>query len=435
VFDTSADYLLNNMPDWVRKLSDVLPSFELAGSVYVVGGIVRDALLQQKSRDVDLLVEGFAARELAEKLGPFLQEYFEGEVEVPFDIHCHDEFGTCTVSIVDIVVDVVRARAEHYPHPAALPVVSFADLKTDLERRDFTINALALELYPNKGTFHDHFSGLADLEKKLLRIFHDKSFIDDPTRIIRGARLAGLLGLTFEEETKALLQTGLTPEVLYQISPLRLKAELELCLSESQVLPSIKKLSEMGALETLFSLNDNSSFKLIAALDVKRQTQSVDDDSYLLALFLALSDSELKKIIETYGWSKHYIRLQALLKEIWQSNSLTDTFLKKVNDELYGLKNQAVTVLLQVMSEAIDKQVKHLQDAELRPKITGQDVLDLVSLQGSSGAFEKRASHVGDVLLAVGWARAAGEVLNYEQEIDYATKYIQKKNSNSRGDQ
>lgn len=428
VFDTSIESLFKHMPVWVKELSVALPSFALDGSVYVVGGIVRDALLERKSRDVDLVVEGLPARELAEQLGPFLQKYFQSEAtfeipfEIPFEIHCHDEFGTCTVHIEDIAVDVAQARAETYPHPASLPLVTFSTLKNDLKRRDYTINALAVELYPNKGTFHDPFLGLADLETKTLRILHEESFKDDPTRIIRGARLAGRLDGQFEPKSKDLVATGLTDDVLEQISPARLRAELELCLQEAQVLPSIKQLCEVGALKSLFAINE-SSFELIAALDEKRLLQVVDADSYLLALFLSLSDIDLKQLVERYDWSMHYLRLHALLSDIRQSNSLSDRFLKKVNDELYGLKNEAVSLLLEVMSPELKQQVQWLQDVELRPKLTGQDVLNLLALQGSSG----ESSQIGDVLLAVGKARAAGTLLSYEQEIDYATHYIKNK--------
>ena len=422
MFDTSADTLFQQMPAWVAEFCHALPEMQVNGSVYVVGGIVRDALLKRKSRDVDLVVEGFAARDFTEQLGLFLKRYFELDSEI--EIHCHDEFGTCTVTIGDVVVDIAQARAETYPHPASLPLVSFSTLKDDLKRRDFTINAFALELYPNKGTFHDPFSGLADLEKKSLRILHDQSFIDDPTRIIRGARLAGRLAGHFDSKTKDLVPIGLADEVLEQISPARLRAELELCLQEAQVLPSIKQLFEIGALKSLFVVSDESSFELIAALDEKRKVQVVEVDSYLLALFLSLSASELKALLERYNWSTHYVRLHALLSDVRTYNSLSESFYKKVNDDLYGLNNPALCTVIELMSPEIQAQVLRLLEAEQRPKLTGHDVLNLMKLQDPEGFDSSQAGQVGDMLLAVVKARALGQVSSYDQEISYLKQIL-----------
>jgi tRNA nucleotidyltransferase (CCA-adding enzyme) len=159
-------------------------------SVYLVGGAVRELLLGRGCVDIDLVVEGDAAA-LAERLGA--------------EVTSHERFGTAKVELDGHVVDIARTRSESYPRPGALPVVEpAADLETDLARRDFTINAMALPL-TGEPRLIDPFGGEADLASKRLRVLHQNSFVDDPTRAIRAARYAARLGLVLEEGTERLL--------------------------------------------------------------------------------------------------------------------------------------------------------------------------------------------------------------------------------------
>jgi tRNA nucleotidyltransferase (CCA-adding enzyme) len=165
---------------------------ELAGDpVFLVGGAVRDLLLGRGRTDIDLVVEG-DAEELATRLGA--------------EVIAHERFGTAKLTLNGHEVDIAGARSESYPHPGALPVVEpGADLAADLHRRDFTINAMAI---PLRGEPHlvDPFGGETDLAAKRLRVLHERSFEDDPTRAIRAARYAARLDLTLEPETERLLR-------------------------------------------------------------------------------------------------------------------------------------------------------------------------------------------------------------------------------------
>jgi tRNA nucleotidyltransferase (CCA-adding enzyme) len=190
--------------------------------VWVVGGAVRDLLLGGVPSDLDLVVEGDAlvvARRAAERLG--------GEVLM------HERFGTATVRAADAVFDLAGARRESYPEPGALPVVELGvPLEDDLARRDFTVNALALRLAD--GELMGAPGARADLDARALRVLHDASFRDDPTRLVRLARYAGRLGFAVESHTAALARLAVSVGVLGTVSGERLGAELRLLAQEPQ---------------------------------------------------------------------------------------------------------------------------------------------------------------------------------------------------------
>ena len=196
----------------------------LAGEqlVWVVGGAVRDLLLGRVPGDLDLVVEGDAvavARRAAARLG--------GEVLV------HDRFGTATVRGASGSFDLAGSRRERYPEAGALPVVELgAPLDDDLARRDFTVNALALRLAD--GELRGVTEARADLDACLLRVLHDASFHDDPTRLLRLARYAGRLGFAAEPHTAALAGAAVSAGALATVSGERLGAELRLLAREPQ---------------------------------------------------------------------------------------------------------------------------------------------------------------------------------------------------------
>jgi tRNA nucleotidyltransferase (CCA-adding enzyme) len=183
----------------------------LAGRpAWLVGGAVRDRLLGRTPREVDLVVEG-DLDDAAARLG--------GAVTA------HDRFGTARVLFEDCEIDLARARRERYLRPGALPEVEPAGLEEDLRRRDVTVNAMAIGL---DGALHAVPGAVEDLEAGVLRVLHDRSFADDPTRLWRVARYAARLGFAVEPRTRALAHAA-DPST---VSGDRLGAELRLALSE-----------------------------------------------------------------------------------------------------------------------------------------------------------------------------------------------------------
>ena len=203
--------------------------------VYLVGGAVRDLLMDEPSFDIDIAVEGDGiafGRALAQALG--------GRV-VP-----HDKFGTAVVIHDGGRVDVATARTEFYDYPGALPAVEQATIRQDLYRRDFTINALAVSLKGEDfGRVVDFFGGLADLEAGVLRVLHNLSFIDDPTRLFRALRYENRYGFRMEAHTQGLARACVEMELVGELSSARLRDELEALLSEEEIAGTLNRLAEL----------------------------------------------------------------------------------------------------------------------------------------------------------------------------------------------
>lgn len=227
--------------DRVRRIAEV--SRRHGVPVYLVGGLVRDLLLDRENRDLDLVVEGdgpaFAAL-LGEQLG--------GRVRT------HPAFLTAVVVDPEgFHIDIATARSEFYRAPAALPEVQTSILRQDLFRRDFTINTLAIRLGPEETpVLIDYFGGRHDLKEKTLRVLHSLSFVDDPTRVLRAVRLELRLGFHISPETLRLVDLALDLGTFDQLSGSRLRDELILLLDEPALaLRGIERLDELGLLRVL----------------------------------------------------------------------------------------------------------------------------------------------------------------------------------------
>jgi tRNA nucleotidyltransferase (CCA-adding enzyme) len=229
----------------LAALERLQPVFEAVAAVsepfegvYLVGGTVRDILLGERSFDVDIAVEGDAialAHALAAVLG--------GRVRP------HEKFGTAVVVYgEDERVDVVTARTEFYDAPAVLPTVEHASIREDLFRRDFTINAMAVSLKgADLGRLVDPFGGRGDLESSTIRVLHNLSFIDDPTRIFRAIRYENRYGFRMDEHTLRLARGTIEMGLVGDLSSARLRDELVALLEEGEVEHSILRLAELGA--------------------------------------------------------------------------------------------------------------------------------------------------------------------------------------------
>jgi len=240
----------------VRRIAET--AREMGYSLYFVGGLVRDLLLGTPVVDVDLVVEGDAirlARRLARQLG--------GRVVA------HRRFGTAKWLIGQGVwqavaggppppdrtprsIDFATARTEFYTHPTALPEVERSSIKQDLHRRDFTINTLAIRLDPpHWGELLDFYGGEADLRNGVIRVLHSLSFIDDPTRILRAARLEARLGFRLDPRSESLIANALP--LLDRVSGDRIRHELEQILDEREPEKALCRLEELGVLRQIHS--------------------------------------------------------------------------------------------------------------------------------------------------------------------------------------
>ncbi len=211
-------------------------------NVFLVGGFVRDLLLREPNLDLDLVVEGDGislARHLSGILGGRMRS--------------HRKFGTAVLILPGARrIDIASARTEFYERPAALPTVELSSIRQDLYRRDFSINSMALALTgENFGELLDYFGGQRDLEKKQVRILHNLSFVEDPTRIFRAVRFEQRYNFHMEPQTEILARRAIEMEFVGRLTNARVRDELKDILAEPAALKALKRLEELGALKSL----------------------------------------------------------------------------------------------------------------------------------------------------------------------------------------
>ena len=209
-------------------------------NLYAVGGCVRDLIMRKSCHDIDLTLDGditdFVARAArAHKITKVIR---------------HPRFKTATLETADgYVLDISTTRREYYEHPGALPVVQNGSLRMDLYRRDFTINSLAVALnVDNFGELMDFYRGYQDIKDGFIRVLHNLSFVEDPTRAFRAVRFEARLGFKISKMTANLLEGAVRNNFITSIDRRRLLHELKLILSEDDPGPAIKRLNDFGLL-------------------------------------------------------------------------------------------------------------------------------------------------------------------------------------------
>ena len=222
----------------VRRLPGterLLPALESLPPAYLVGGAVRDLLLGGDPLDIDIAIEGdarSAARALADRLG--------GEARV------YDRFGTADVIVGGQTLHLVSTREETYDAPGELPRVTQASLSDDLRRRDFTVNAMAIGLTGDDfGHLYDPHGGLGDIGAGLIRVLHERSFLDDPTRLLRAIRYATRLGFDLDPETERLAREAVAADALSTVSGARIRDELMDLLRETDAPAAIERMRDL----------------------------------------------------------------------------------------------------------------------------------------------------------------------------------------------
>jgi tRNA nucleotidyltransferase (CCA-adding enzyme) len=358
--------------DQMRLLDLVVDEATRRGlPLYIVGGSVRDLLLGRRVNDFDLTVEGDAialARSLASRHGG--------------GVTAHTKFGTAKWFLPEALrtdhntLDLISARSETYKHPAALPTVKSGSIQNDLRRRDFSINALALRLDGSHfGELGDEHGGLHDLQNKVVRVLHPRSFIDDPTRMYRAVRYEGRYGFRIADDTLALI-----PEArpfVERLSAQRLRHELDLILDEPEAVGMLKRLDELDLLSIIHRVLADFSQSHLATTPSQDPLLQNRNSRWLLWL-MHLSDQEIEFLNER-------LHFTAQLLKMLRSAALLETNLP----ELSGRKPSQVVELLEGYSiKAIevfsiawkDKEIKAILNRYLsewwgtKPRTTGHDL-------------------------------------------------------------
>ncbi|VAX36314.1 tRNA nucleotidyltransferase, A-adding [hydrothermal vent metagenome] len=345
---------------------------------YLVGGAVRDILLQRSHLDIDIVIDGDAiifANQLKKTLKIKLTVY--------------PQFGTvCFRHTDNLEIDLVSARKEHYLHPGSLPVVSPGSIKDDLFRRDFTINAMALCINPKQfGQLIDPWGGLRDLKNKKIRILHGQSFKDDPTRILRAVRFEQRFCFRMEPATLKLLKLAVNTGFFQTVKPPRYFAEFRKILAEENPLLGLKRLNRFGGLnfiEDAFQLNVKDikhTYDIICPVTIKPKI-------YLLFLLAGLNEQTQKLIFKKFHLTakeqKSFLQIRSisgiienLLKHISQPSAIYK-ILKPLMPEVvwYTYLQVSDKKLKQALSQYLEK------DQYCSLKITGEDLKKLGVISG-----------------------------------------------------
>jgi len=240
----------------VRMLKDLgAVAEEMKVNAYVVGGFVRDIFLRRENLDIDLVIEGDGV-EFAKRVA----SKHNGRVRI------HRAFGTSVITFPSgFKVDVASARLEYYEYPAALPKVEMSSIKLDLYRRDFTINTLAIRLNPSFfGELIDFFGARKDIKEKTIRVIHNLSFVEDPTRILRAIRFEQRFGFLIGKLTLSLIENAVKLNFLDRLDGRRLLSELVLILQEDEVILNIRRMNELHILPFIHPrVTFNDSIKVL----------------------------------------------------------------------------------------------------------------------------------------------------------------------------
>ncbi len=379
-------------------------------SLYLVGGVVRDLLLGRANLDLDLVVEGDAIN-LAQRLADITHG----------NIITHPRFQTAKLRWDKWSVDLATARSETYDRPGALPRVKPGSLANDLFRRDFTINTMAIELIPSRyGQLIDPFRGRNDLEHKLIRILHERSFIDDSTRIWRGLRYEQRLDFQLEPDTLKLLKRD-TP-MLDTISGDRIRHELELILKEEFPEKILCRAEELKVLPKLHPSLKGDDW-LAEKFGQARFSNLPLPGLYLALLAYRLTDEENEKLISRLRLPK------SLAQTLRHTNSLKAKLGSLADPELapsriYHLLHDYSQPAIIANSLAADSPVAHQHILlflnklrYVKPSLTGNDLLKMGIAPGPQ---------IKEILQRLLEARLDGKVKSKKGEVEMVRGRVDK---------
>ncbi len=380
---TDKNYLINldrQTLDIIRVIGFEADKVELLS--YVVGGVVRDIILKVRNLDLDIVVEGEAipfAQSLAEQLGAQIQIY--------------PPFKTATITLPSgRRIDLTSARRERYPQPGQLPIVEKGSLKEDLFRRDFTVNAMAIALNPGHfGELIDEFGGFKDIKRGWIRVLHDQSFKDDPTRILRAVRFEQRFNFKIEGHTLRLLAHAFKERYPGTVKPPRYFAEIKKILKEAKPCRCINRLHQLkglGFLHLAQKIDRNQLKRLERNLIIFQRTPKFADEyqSWLFYMMVMVKDKNpdaVSKMSREFHLRKEEEEsLQRSLKSRALTQSLESRKLKA--SEVYDILRPLdlnVIIYLRLMTSKIPVK-KRIDDYLTRIRfvklfITGEDLENL----------------------------------------------------------
>jgi tRNA nucleotidyltransferase (CCA-adding enzyme) len=403
----------------LKSLGEVADTLDY--NVYLIGGFVRDLFLKFDNLDIDIVIEGDGIK--------FAQDYAK---KFPVRIRYHLKFKTAVLIFPDgFKVDVATARSEYYESPAALPIVELSSIKMDLYRRDFTINTLAIKLNPRHyGILIDFFGAQKDLKERAIRVLHNLSFVEDPTRAFRAVRFEQRFGFKIGKLTANLIENAIRIGGIEKLAPKRVFTELQLILSQEDPLPVLKRLNDLKLLPAIQSeLILTQKEELV--LGEIRTVISWFDLLYLnepyekwLLFFLALTlpVTQLSELRQRLGLPKRVLDILVIART--EGEKLLLTFHKNpkaTRSEIYKLlspfPNEILLFLMaktnrEACRKAISLYFTQLKSIQL--SVRGEDLKALGLVPGPLYKII-----LNDLLEA----RINGKVLTHEEQIAYVKNH------------
>ncbi|WP_432820918.1 CBS domain-containing protein [Trichloromonas sp.] len=394
---------------------------DLQVSIFAVGGFVRDLLLRQDNLDVDIVVEGDGIA--------FAQEFAR---RYDCRVRAHHKFGTAIVIFPQgYKLDIASARMEYYLEPGALPTVEHSSIKLDLYRRDFTINTLAIALNGKEyGELLDFFSGQRDLNDKVLRVLHNLSFVEDPTRVFRAIRFEQRLGFHLGSHTDSLLRSAVQMGFMDKVGGSRVFNELTIIFKEANPLPAVFRMAELDLLQCIhpsLSFNERKRriFEAASQAVLWYEFQHADEDLqrwqvYFLCLFADLEQAAIHGISRRLDIPVRFQELfrsqrsrahQVLRQLARRHGSATPPKPSELYRWLHPLSSEALLYIMARIGEDevrrwVSRFVTHMR--QVKPLLDGHDLRRLGIPPGP--CYKK----ILDALLE---ARLNGKVVSFEDEI------------------
>ena len=409
------DRLDHDMMSLLERISKVANQSSMP--VFAVGGFVRDLLLNVSNKDIDIAVEGDGIL-----FASLLAEEFGGQVKA------HEKFGTAVVLFPSgDRIDVAMTRLEHYVHPAALPTVEQSSIKSDLYRRDFTINSLAVKLNEEDAfCLLDFLDGERDIKNKEINVLHDSSFFDDPCRLFRAIRFEQRYDFRISRKTEALMRSAINQGIVDDLSGTRLLNEVILILKESRTLKYILRMKDLDILKFISpQLIDISALKNIPA--VLNESISLPEEPeiwyvYFLSLLYSMNEESFEQTAERLQMQarlrKKLIRDRETCKESLKLlESDKDWSRETIYNQLSGLSVEAIIYFLAAASvdranQYVDTYfTEYYKRAEL--SLTGDDLVEMGIKPGP--VFQS-------VFKALREAHVKGAIETREEEVAWVKK-------------
>ncbi len=412
-----------NLISRLQQLGEVAD--DIGCGAFVVGGFVRDLFLYRKNEDLDIVIEGEGiafARKYATLVGA--------------RIHTHEKFGTAVIIFPDgFEIDVASARMEYYKFPAALPVVEMSSIKLDLYRRDFTINTLAIQLNSEKfGTLIDFFTARKDIKEKIIRILHNLSFVEDPTRVFRAIRFEQRFEFTIGKLTAGLISNAVTMDFFRELSGKRVFTELRLIMEEKNPVAAIMRLNDFDLLKVIHPsiILDNNFISLLNS--VKEVLSWHDllflDESYkkwtvyFLFLINQCDAKRSEEICRRFELAPEYVKIFCHERfEADRCGTWLERNLPVADSRLYRkLSGFRIELILYMMAttkqKAVKKSISHFF-TNLRRTAISLKGRDLKKMKIKPGPIYRQ------ILAAVLDAKLDGKLKTKKDESEFARHYIE----------